>query len=119
MRKRSWTIDQLREAAKESVSYRQVIYKLGLIPAGGNYRHIMSTVSENGISVVHFTGKIWNKGKRFGRQPQKALADILTKGVPFQSYKLKIRLFESGLKNKCVKYVTGNNAQMTDEFLSN
>ena len=91
---------QLQDAVRSSLSYRQVIQKLGLIPAGGNYRQVMAMISSEDISVSHFTGKLWNKGKKLGRQPRIQLDDILVRGVPFQSYKLKTRLFEAGLKER-------------------
>ena len=39
-KKRSWTDDELRAAVAASKSYRAVLIKLRLIPAGGNYKQI-------------------------------------------------------------------------------
>ena len=39
-KKRSWSDDQLRNAVKSSLSFRSVIIKLKLVPAGGNYAQI-------------------------------------------------------------------------------
>ena len=37
MRKRSWSLEQLERAVRESTTYRQVLTRLNLRPAGGNY----------------------------------------------------------------------------------
>jgi len=38
--KKKWTVEQLKKATKESKSLRQILTKLGLIEAGGNYQQI-------------------------------------------------------------------------------
>lgn len=97
-RKRSWTIDQLKSVVAESTSYWQVIEKLGLIPAGGNYAQLKKYVLEHKVDTAHFTGKVWNKGLRGIGKPRITLAEILVQNSSFQSYKLKARLFKAGLK---------------------
>lgn len=99
-KKRKWSDKQLEEAVKNSTSIRQVIKKLGLIPAGGNYSQVSFYINENKLSIVHFKGKGWNKGMRGIGKPIIATKDILKTGTRFQSYKLKKRLFEEGLKEK-------------------
>lgn len=101
--KRKWTIEQLKKAAKESKSLRQVLKKLGLIPAGGNYEQIKKYLKENKIDISHFTGKVWNKGMhgliRISTIP---LTAVLTKGKPYQSHRLRLRLFNEKFKEpKC------------------
>lgn len=98
MKKRSWTEDNLREAAKKSTSVRQVLKCLKLRLAGGNYTQINKYFSEYKISTSHFTGKASNKGKKFDRKPKIKLENILKKNNFFQSYKLKKRLFAAKLK---------------------
>ncbi len=39
-KRRSWTMEQLKMAVKNSTSFRQVIEKLGLRAAGGNYEQL-------------------------------------------------------------------------------
>lgn len=98
MRQRSWTEKQLRDAVKSSFSYRQVIAKLGLVAAGGNYDQIKKYVSEYNINIKHFKGRGWNKGLTGIGTPRLSLEKILVKGSYFQSFKLKKRLFAAGLK---------------------
>lgn len=99
-RKRKWTVEQLSDAVKNSKSTRQVIEKLGLIPAGGNYEQLKKYIKQEGLNTDHFTGKVWNKGLRGIGKPRIATKDILTRNSPFQSFKLKKRLFEEGIKSR-------------------
>ena len=101
--KRRWTDSQLIDAVKTSISFREVIYKLGLVPAGGNYVHVVRKVTELGLSTKHFRGKGWNKGWKFDpRKPETPLDQWLVKGSTVQSFTLKKRLFREKLKKpKC------------------
>lgn len=96
---KSWTDDQLIEYVAASFSYRMVIGKLGLVPAGGNYDQVKRRIKELSLDVSHFTGARWNVGERrkqtrFGRD----IESLLVNGGEYQSYKLKKKLFLAGLK---------------------
>lgn len=83
-------------------SYRAVIKALGLIPAGGNYAQVQARVVELGISTTHFTGSGWNKGIAYHTKSRPTIDELLIDGSTVQSYKLKKRLYEEGLKEqKC------------------
>lgn len=102
MRQRKWTEKQLIDAVKKSRSVRQVIQTLGLIPAGGNYVQVQSRIVELKLNTKHFLGMGWSKGMPFARKAPIALEKILVKNSSYQSFKLKKRLFTSGLKfQKC------------------
>ncbi|MHB1865294.1 MAG: hypothetical protein ACYCPS_04020 [Candidatus Saccharimonadales bacterium] len=98
--RRSWTYKQLEEAVNTSKSYRQVIIKLGLIPAGGNYVQVQNRVKLLKLNTDHFLGMGWNLGIRYKSIHRVPLKELLKNGSTPQSYKLKIRLFESGLKQQ-------------------
>lgn len=99
---RSWTDEQLLQAVESSKSYRAVIQKIGLIPAGGNYEHVKHTIEELGLPTAHFTGKRWNTGLRYELVGKVPLEGLLIKGSRVQSFKLKNKLFRAGLKRpKC------------------
>lgn len=98
MRKRSWNFDQLQKAVVDSYSFRQVLFRLGLRAAGGNYSQIKKYIQEASLDVSHFRGKGWSAGLKGIGKPRLTLEDILVKGSFFQSYKLKKRLFTAGLK---------------------
>lgn len=101
-KQRSWTDEQLRIAVAGSKSFRNVIILLNLVPAGGNYEQVKSRTKELGYSTEHFLGKAWNKGIRYELDNKKPLSDVLVNGSSIQSYKLKHRLYNSGLKTpKC------------------
>lgn len=102
MRYRSWTENQLRKAAKNSRSIRQVLHCLDLKEAGGNYKQIRKYIEEFNINIKHFKGQAWNKGLRGIGKPTIPLEAILILNSSFQSYKLKKRLFAAKLKEeKC------------------
>jgi 5-methylcytosine-specific restriction endonuclease McrA len=99
-RKRKWTEDSLKKAVISSTSIRQVLNKIGLIEAGGNYSQIKKYIKEINIDTRHFKGKGWNKGLTGIGIPRISLENVLVKNSDFQSFKLKKRLFLAGLKNK-------------------
>jgi hypothetical protein len=99
-KKRSWSDEELVAAVKESRSYRMVLQKLGLVPAGGNYKHVTHKIIELNLDTMHFTGKGWNKGWVYDpRKPQHTLEELLVKGRPTQSHKLRLRLIAEGYKS--------------------
>ena len=102
MKKRSWSVEQLKNAVKNSLSYRQVLAKLGLREAGGNYEQIKKYIREYKLDIKHFKGRGWNAGLRGIGKPRIPLEQILNEGTYFQSFKLKKRLFSAELKQqKC------------------
>ena len=98
MKKRSWTVGQLKLAVEQSTSFRQVLKKIGLREAGGNYFQLQKYVKELGMDASHFKGRGWNKGLKGIGKPLIPLKKILVKGSLFQSFKLKKRLFKENLK---------------------
>ena len=101
-KQRSWTDDQLIDAVQRSRSIRNVLILLGLIPAGGNYVQVKSAIERLTLDTTHFTGKGWNVGLKFVPKQSVPLETLLTKSSGVQSYKLKKRLYASGLKQpKC------------------
>ena len=97
-RRTKWIIEDLEKAVATSFSIREVIKKIGLIPAGGNYQQVKAAIDKNNIDTSHFSGQGWRKNRTFPFIPKKKLVDILVENSSFQSYKLKNRLFREGLK---------------------
>ena len=97
VRLRKWTDEELVEAVKTSRSVRQVLQKLGLVEAGGNYTQVNYYLKKLEIDTSHFTGKGWNKGLFIPIKAQ-PLVELLVVGSRPQSYKLKKRLFAEGIK---------------------
>lgn len=100
MKKCSWTAEQLKDAVRESTSIRQVISKLGLVPAGGNYQQISKAIHDHSLRTEHFKGHAWNKGMTVPREPVYSLEEILIQNSHFGLYRLKERLFKLGIKEK-------------------
>ena len=88
-------------AINSSQSIREVLMKLNLKAAGGNYKCFHKRIKELNLSIEHFTDpKSWNKGKTFG--PKRHIEEYLSNEFPIQSYKLKQRLITEGYKqHKC------------------
>lgn len=94
---------KLREIVSQCFSVAAVCSKLGLKPAGGNYKTVQQKIIDFGIDTNHFTGRGWSKGKKFpvcGRGA--SLEVLLVSNSRYQSHKLKGRLIRSGVKeNRC------------------
>lgn len=99
-RKRKWSKENLIESVRNSSSYRQVLKKINLIPAGGNYTQLKRYILEYDLPTKHFKGKGWSKGMKNIGKPITPLKDILIRNSDFQSFKLKKRLFEANIKER-------------------
>jgi Zn finger protein HypA/HybF involved in hydrogenase expression len=92
----TYSEQDLREAVKKSTSIRQVLEKLDIVPAGGNYQTTNRRIEKLNIDTSHFTGQAWNKGKVIG--PKKSIEEYLVENSVVQSFKLKGRLIAEGIK---------------------
>lgn len=102
--KKKWTDEQFISAVKSSLSYAEVIRKLDLIPAGGNYNTVKRKIKELNLDISHMTGQVWNKGDKFRTiNSVIPLKDILIENSTFtNSNRLRIRLLNEGVKEyKC------------------
>lgn len=103
MSKRKYTEEQLMSALKDCRSIRQILSKLGLKEAGGNYKTIKNHIKQLNLDVSGLKGKGWLRGSK-NPKPKKArsLEDILVDGSYYPTYKLKYRLLrENMLEYKC------------------
>lgn len=104
MSKRKWTDEQFIKAVASSLSYAEVIRKLGLKPAGSNYDTVKRKISELNLDTSHMTGQAWNQGERYRIiQPAKPLSEILVEHSTWvNTNNLRKRLLKEGLKeHKC------------------
>ena len=96
----TYSEEELREAVKTSTSIRQVLDKLNIAPAGGNYQTTNRRIQKLDIDISHFSGQAWNKGRVIG--PKRPIEEYLKENSVVQSFKLKNRLITEGLKqHKC------------------
>lgn len=98
-RKRSWTDKELAEAVLVSKSYRSVLIKLRLVPAGGNYEQVKKRILALQLNTAHFTGMGWSVGMKYMLKNTPLVETLLIKNGNTQSYKLKKKLFTAGLKH--------------------
>lgn len=96
------TKEEYESAAKQSRSIAQLCKLLGIKPVGGNYKCVKHAIEEYQIDISHFDGKGWNKGLKFNPNPAKPLNELLVENSYYQTFKLKQRLLNEGLKEyKC------------------
>lgn len=104
MSKRKWTDMQFADAVTNSLSYSQVMQKLGLKQAGSNYDTVKRKIQELNLDTSHMTGKAWNQGAKY--KPLKTpipLTQILVEHSTWiNSNHLRLRLLKEGIKeHKC------------------
>ena len=98
---RKWDLALLPEVVANSRSIAQILEKLGLKPAGGNYRSIQKMIKELNLDTSHLSlNRGWSKGLTIG--PKKPLAYYLVKGKYTNSNSLRKRLINEGIfSHKC------------------
>ncbi len=100
MKMRTWTDACLVEAYHQSTSIRQILLKLGLREAGGNYSTLPAHLRRLGLDLTKLTGKGWRRNRTFG--PRKTLEEICVVGSVYPRWALKKRLLAEGLIiNQC------------------
>ena len=94
------TDEEFRQAVADSLSVRQVLSRIGLVPAGGNYKTVHARVRQLGLDTSHWTGKGWNQGGRYKAFGRKAtLEEILVENSPYAfTHGLRGRLLKEGWK---------------------
>lgn len=104
-RTRSFTDEQLIAAVKNSISKREVLIKLSLVPAGANYRMINILFKRLNINTAHFLGKGHLKGKKHHWGKKILLKKILIINSKYTTTNhLKHRLIkEKVMINECVE----------------
>ena len=100
LERHKYSVLDLKSAVKNSRSIAQVLSKLGIVPAGGNYQTVKRRIIKYNINTSHFVGQSWNKGRIIG--PRKHIKSYLIKNSTMQSFKLKKRLLSDKLfEHKC------------------
>ena len=117
MKLRKYSLEQLKEAVQTSTSLSQVLCKLNLVMAGGNYKSIRKVIKEFNLNTSHFIKPTSNRGKYF--KPKRPIEDYLSNRFPAQSNKLRMRLLEEGIwEHKChtCQNTTWNNKKIPLEM---
>lgn len=95
--RRTWTDAQLIEAVHQSVTVKEVGTRLGLARSN-NYAHLWRHVKRLQLSVAHFLGSGWARGKSFSEVRAKPLQYVLCDNSAYDSDFLRRRLIRKGLK---------------------
>jgi hypothetical protein len=95
--------DDLRKAVAESYSMAEVLRKLKVIPAGGNYATVKSRIKKLGLDTSHFTGRGWSKNKKSAFIRERPIEDILVENSTCVStFHLRNRLLKEGIfEHRC------------------
>lgn len=93
-----YTKEYLEPIVKDCGSVRQVLQKLGLKEAGGNYANIKTRIKMLDIDTSHFHGMTWNKGKKWSKSK-----DISNKLVEHSTYSSGLPISSYILKNQLLK----------------
>lgn len=97
MRKK-YTDEEFEKIVLSSKSIREVLKRMSLAPAGGNYTVFHARVKRLGLKTNHFGGHGWSKGKQFG--PKRVLQDYLDNKFKIGSFALKNRLIKERVFNR-------------------
>ncbi len=100
MSKRKYTEQELRDAVASSISIRQVLSKLSLREAGGNYKTVKHHIDTLQIDRSHLVGQAWLRGRHNPHVPARPLEELLVDGSYVQNKSLKKRLLNAGLLEK-------------------
>ena len=90
--------EEFEKAIQQSHSIAETCRHLGIKPSGGNYQIVHNAIKKYSIDTNHFTGQGWNTGLKFKPLEEKPIDKILVADSSFQSFKLKRRLLQEGLK---------------------
>lgn len=111
IRKTKYTKKMLEPIVAKSFSMAEVLRNLGLKMSGGTYKFIFQHIKHNNISMKHFTGQSWSKGKtkdndpRIRKMAQKISIpneEIFVKNArPISGGRLAERLLKLGWEYKC------------------
>jgi hypothetical protein len=98
-RKPRYEEHQAREAIAASVTWSGALRRLGMRPAGGNFRTLRRYAEEVwGISTAHFDE---SGDRRSGPRPTRLpLEQLLVEGRPTNRRRLKERLYAAGMKER-------------------
>lgn len=58
---RDYTDADLEKAVKDSTSFSQVLRKLNLVCAGGNFLQLKKNIARLNLDITHFKGAAWSK----------------------------------------------------------
>ncbi len=103
-RERRYSDDDLKEAIASSFSLAEVLRKLNLRAAGGNYDLVKRRIKALNLDTSHFTGAAWLRGKENPFVRQLSLDKILVRDSTYtNTHSLRKRLIREGIfEHRCM-----------------
>lgn len=93
-----WSKEKVESVVKNNYCYSDVLRELGVSVRGRNSDTLKKKIEEYNLDISHFTFVSKNKGI----SQKTPVEQYLVKGSNIKTYKLKLKLLNSGLKeNKC------------------
>lgn len=96
-----YSIEELKEAVKQSKSIANVLRLLNVRPVGGNYKTVKDLINKHDIDISHFTGQGWNVGLKFKPFKKFSNEEVF---IENSSYKSTVRLKERYKNLKSINY---------------
>jgi hypothetical protein len=95
--------NKFTEIVNDSLTITEVIIKMGLRAAGGNYKSIRNKIEKYEIDTSHFISDEIRKQKflEMIKNGRKETKDILVENSTYNRGHLKDRLYNEGLKQRC------------------
>lgn len=106
--KHRYSDELLTSIVADSYSIAEILRKLNIVPAGGNYSTVRIKIKKLNLDTTHFTGMLWSKGRtksdHLSLRNKSAnsvipLDQVLIKDRHTSSNGLKKRLIEEGIKS--------------------
>lgn len=93
-------INAFKKIVSESITKKEILIKLDINPAGGNYGVLNNYLKLHDINIDHLLGRASNKGK--SAPNKKDALEYCYNGSIIASHTLKLKLIRDGYKhNKC------------------
>lgn len=102
-RKEKYSKENLEQIILNSFSLKEVLIKMNLRTAGGNYKVLHKYIEKYEIDTSHFSKRIEIYKKTLGLynlQRKKQLSEILIENSDYSRTSLKERLYKEGLKKR-------------------
>jgi len=97
--KNIWLKDNLEKIIKESNTQKDVLDKMGIRSAGGNFGTLRKYIKLYNLDTSHFIKNYYVMAE-FGHKQMIPLNDILIENSKYSRTKLKKRLYDEGLKER-------------------
>ena len=106
MPEHKYSFELLHELVASSLSFAEVLRRLGLKQTGGSQANIKRLIQKFEISTEHFLGQARNRGDKHRGGPEKvSAASILVMRDPLthpeKAYKLRRAMIEIGMPYRC------------------